>query len=175
METRAITEIFGEYRCGKTQLCHTLAVMSQINPKMPGKVAYIDTEGTFRPKRIADIARYYNLTPDDVMDNVICVRIHNSEQQMTSLEPLMALMVAEQYKLIVVVGLPRSMLMINQHILSFYYRNHSLSSRVSALSISLCRILSLLISEQTILVVESFLNDNRNSDNISQNSDEYVY
>lgn len=49
IETKSITEAFGEFRCGKTQLCHTLCVTSQLPTEMGGgngKVAYIDTEGT---------------------------------------------------------------------------------------------------------------------------------
>lgn len=49
VESMAITEVFGEFRTGKTQLCHTLCVMAQL-PKSQGggngKVAYIDTEST---------------------------------------------------------------------------------------------------------------------------------
>lgn len=49
IETKSITEAFGEFRCGKTQLCHTLCVTAQLPREMGGgngKVAYIDTEGT---------------------------------------------------------------------------------------------------------------------------------
>lgn len=59
METGSITELYGENRCGKTQLCHTLAVTSQLPVSEgggEGKVLYIDTEGTFRPSRIEQIA-----------------------------------------------------------------------------------------------------------------------
>lgn len=30
LETGSITEIYGEYRCGKTQICHTLCVTCQV-------------------------------------------------------------------------------------------------------------------------------------------------
>lgn len=45
----SITEIFGEFRTGKTQLSHTLCVSSQLPLEMNGgngKVIFIDTEGT---------------------------------------------------------------------------------------------------------------------------------
>ena len=52
IESMSITEAFGEFRTGKTQLAHTLCVTAQL-PKEEkggsGKVIYIDTEGTFRP------------------------------------------------------------------------------------------------------------------------------
>jgi DNA repair protein RAD51 len=65
IETGSITEIFGEFRTGKTQLCHQLCVTCQLPVDQgggEGKALYIDTEGTFRPERIKSIAeRYYFL------------------------------------------------------------------------------------------------------------------
>ncbi len=54
IQTMSISEVFGEFRCGKTQLAHTLCVIAQLPRAMggaEGKAAYIDTEGTFRPER----------------------------------------------------------------------------------------------------------------------------
>jgi DNA repair protein RAD51 len=51
VETGSITELFGEFRTGKSQLCHTLAVTCQLPFDMgggEGKCLFIDTEGTFR-------------------------------------------------------------------------------------------------------------------------------
>ena len=73
METGSITEIFGEFRTGKTQLCHTLCVTSQLPLEQggcEGKAMYIDTEGTFRPQRLLEIADKYGLNGQDVLDNV---------------------------------------------------------------------------------------------------------
>ncbi|KAH9618013.1 hypothetical protein KSS87_003235, partial [Heliosperma pusillum] len=80
IETSAITETFGEFRSGKTQLAHTLCVTTQFNSpdlQLPtsmkggnGKVAYIDTEGTFRPDRILPIAERFGMDAAAVLDNV---------------------------------------------------------------------------------------------------------
>lgn len=59
IETGSITEIYGEYRCGKTQLCHTLAVTCQLPVQKgggEGKCLYIDTEGSFRAQLLATAA-----------------------------------------------------------------------------------------------------------------------
>ena len=51
--------MYGEFRCGKTQLCHTLCVTCQLPCDMgggEGKAMYIDTEGSFRPQRLVQIA-----------------------------------------------------------------------------------------------------------------------
>ena len=74
-ETGSITELYGEFRSGKTQLCHTLAVTCQLPIDMggaEGKALWIDTEGTFRPKRIVQIAEKYGLATTDVLDNIAC-------------------------------------------------------------------------------------------------------
>lgn len=54
MESSSLTELIGEYRTGKTQLCHTLAITAQLGEN-GGKVVYVDTEGTFRPDRLKSI------------------------------------------------------------------------------------------------------------------------
>ncbi|KAL7418059.1 Rad51-domain-containing protein [Mrakia frigida] len=59
ISTQSVTEVYGEFRTGKTQLCHTLCVMAQLPVEMGGgggKAAYLDTEGTFRSDRIKSIA-----------------------------------------------------------------------------------------------------------------------
>ena len=72
-ETRSITELYGEFRTGKTQVCTTLCVSCQLPTSQgggAGKAAYIDTEGAFRPERIVPIAERWNLDPQAVLDNV---------------------------------------------------------------------------------------------------------
>ncbi|MBW0496954.1 hypothetical protein O181_036669 [Austropuccinia psidii MF-1] len=85
IQSQSITEVYGEFRCGKTQLCHTLCVTTQLPTDMgggAGKVAYIDTEGTFRPERIRAIAERFGMEPEAVLDNIIVGRAANSEHQM---------------------------------------------------------------------------------------------
>ena len=48
-DSQAMTELHGEWRTGKTQICHTLCITAQI-PKEGttyggGRIVYIDTEG----------------------------------------------------------------------------------------------------------------------------------
>ncbi|KAG5236623.1 Meiotic recombination protein [Salix suchowensis] len=84
IETSAITEAFGEFRSGKTQLAHTLCVSTQLPTQMHGgngKVAYIDTEGTFRPDRIVPIAEGFGMDPGAVLDNIIYARAYTYEHQ----------------------------------------------------------------------------------------------
>lgn len=84
IETGSITEIFGEFRTGKTQLCHTLAVTCQLPVSQSGgegKCLYIDTEGTFRPERLLAVADRFKLSGQDVLDNVAYARAYNTDHQ----------------------------------------------------------------------------------------------
>ncbi|XP_050438554.1 DNA repair protein RAD51 homolog 1 [Adelges cooleyi] len=105
IETGSITEIFGEFRTGKTQLCHTLAVTCQLPIDQnggEGKCLYIDTEGTFRPERLLAVAERYKLTGSDVLDNVAYARAYNSDQQTQLLMQAGAMMVESRYALLIV-------------------------------------------------------------------------
>jgi len=89
LESMAITEVFGEFRTGKTQLSHTLCVTTQLPGEggfTGGKIIYIDTENTFRPDRLRPVADRYNLDQEAVLDNVLYARAYTSEQQMELLD-----------------------------------------------------------------------------------------
>jgi DNA repair protein RAD51 len=105
IETGSITEMFGEFRTGKTQLCHTLCVTCQIPLEQgggEGKALYIDTEGTFRPERLVSIAERFGLNPSDVLDNVAYARAYNSDHQTKLLIQASAMLSDSRYALIVV-------------------------------------------------------------------------
>jgi len=93
MESMSITEAFGEFRTGKTQLSHTLCVTAQLpgeNGYTGGKVMFIDTENTFRPERLKSIADRFNLDHDAMLNNVIFVRAYTSEHQFEILDGVAA-------------------------------------------------------------------------------------
>lgn len=105
IETGSITELFGEFRTGKTQLCHTLCVTCQMpvtEGGAEGKAVYIDTEGSFRPKRLEQIAERFGLDPTVALENVAYARAQNSEHQMDLLKTAAAIMSQDRYSLIVV-------------------------------------------------------------------------
>jgi meiotic recombination protein DMC1 len=105
IESASITEVYGEFRTGKTQLCHTLCVTTQLPREMGGgngKVAYIDTEGTFRPERVAPIAERYGLDPESVLDNVLYARALNSDQQAKLVIELAAHFAEDHFKLVII-------------------------------------------------------------------------
>ena len=105
VETGSITEVFGEFRTGKSQLCHTLAVTCQLPIDMgagEGKCLYIDTEGTFRPNRLVSIAERYGLSPNDCLDNVAYARAYNAEHQLNLLHLAAQMMAELRFSLLIV-------------------------------------------------------------------------
>ncbi|EPB88075.1 meiotic recombination protein DMC1 [Mucor circinelloides 1006PhL] len=107
IQTMSLTEVFGEYRTGKTQLAHTLCVQVQLpeaDGGANGKAAYIDTEGTFRPDRIVSIADRFGVDPEIVLDNIVVARAWNSDQQMDLISELAAHFAEQKgaYRLLVI-------------------------------------------------------------------------
>jgi len=81
VETQSITEFYGEFGSGKSQLCHQLAVNVQLPIEkggLNGAALYIDTENTFRTERIYQMAKYLNLDPDEVASKIIYAEAYNS-------------------------------------------------------------------------------------------------
>jgi DNA repair protein RadA len=85
IETNGITEFFGEFRTGKTQVAHSLCVAVQRGPDEGGLEAgaiYIDTEGTFRPERIVQMSERYGMDYSETLKNIEVGRAYNSDHQM---------------------------------------------------------------------------------------------
>ncbi|MEF8779184.1 MAG: DNA repair and recombination protein RadA, partial [Haloferacaceae archaeon] len=60
METQSITEVYGEFGSGKSQITHQMSVNVQLLPEhggLDGAAIFIDSEDTFRPERIDDMVR----------------------------------------------------------------------------------------------------------------------
>ena len=103
IETRAVTEIYGEYGTGKTQICHTLCIQVQHKKDGSGsKALYIDTENTFRPERIVSIALARNVDPDRTLENIIVAKAYNSAHQELILEEAGSVIDTNNVKLLIV-------------------------------------------------------------------------
>ncbi len=89
LETQAMTEFYGEFGSGKTQIAHQLAVNVQLPPEkggLNGSVIMIDTENTFRPERIKGMAEGAELDYEDVLKNIHVARAYNSNHQILLVE-----------------------------------------------------------------------------------------
>ena len=101
-ETGAITECFGEFGSGKTQVGHMLAV-NVLKNDPEATVVYIDTENTFRPERIKQLAEGADLDPDEALSRIMVARAYNSDHQMLLTEKVDSLLTEQGKKVGLVV------------------------------------------------------------------------
>ena len=84
-ETGSISETFGQFGSGKSQVAHVIAVTAQL-PKekggCDGQAIFIDGESTFRPERIQQISKGYGLDPEKTLKKIHVARAFNSDHQM---------------------------------------------------------------------------------------------
>ncbi len=105
IESQAITEFYGEFGSGKTQIGHQLAVNVQKPDEDSGlgkSVIYLDTENTFRPERIIQIAEGAGMDPESVLENTIVARAYNSDHQIVIIDRAESIIKEKNVGLIVV-------------------------------------------------------------------------
>ncbi len=91
VQSRAVTEAFGAFGSGKTQLGLTLSVRVQLPVESggaSGKCVFIDTEGTFRPSRVKQIAEGLGANAEKVLKNIFVARAFNSDHQILLLDKI---------------------------------------------------------------------------------------
>ncbi len=105
IETNAITEMYGKFASGKTQMGFQLSVNVQL-PKdkggLDGGCLYVDTEGTFRPERVQNMIKSAGLKEEDALNRIIVVRTPTTEKQILTIERADKLVEDYGVKLIVV-------------------------------------------------------------------------
>lgn len=105
VETQAITEAFGEFGSGKTQLAHQLAVnvtLPEDEGGLNGQSLFIDTENTFRPERIVQMAEHKSLDGNEVLKKIRVARAFNSHHQMLLAEKAFELAKEHPIRLLIV-------------------------------------------------------------------------
>ncbi len=101
-ETGSISEVFGEFGSGKTQLAHILTInVQKMDPE--NYVVYIDTENTFRPERIIELAKAAGLDPEEVLRHIRVARAYNSDHQMLLAEKVEDLATKQNLKVKLIV------------------------------------------------------------------------
>jgi len=104
-ESQAITELFGEFGSGKTQIAHQLCVNVQLPEEeggLAGHAVFIDTENTFRPERVIHMASAYDMDPDEALKKIHVATAYNSNHQMMLVSKAMEIARQEPVRLIVV-------------------------------------------------------------------------
>ncbi|MFX0012489.1 MAG: DNA repair and recombination protein RadA [Candidatus Hermodarchaeota archaeon] len=105
IEPGSVTELFGEYRTGKTQIVHQLCVNCQLTYEeggLEGNALYIDTENTFRPERIIQMAEAKNLDYQSVLKNITVGRAYNSDHQILLIKEASKIIEEKNIKLVIV-------------------------------------------------------------------------
>jgi DNA repair protein RadA len=84
IETQSITEVYGEFGTGKSQIAHEIAVTVQLPEEqggLDGECVFIDTENTFRPERVGQIADFFGLDYEEMLHKIHIARAFNSSHQ----------------------------------------------------------------------------------------------
>jgi DNA repair protein RadA len=104
-ETQALVEVYGAFGSGKTQIGHQLAVNCTLPLEeggFDGDIFYIDTEDTFRPERITQMARGHGLDPEQVLSRIHVARAYNSAHQMLLVDEIKRMSKVLNVKMIIV-------------------------------------------------------------------------
>jgi len=105
LETQAITEFVGEFGTGKSQICMTASIRTQLPEEkggLNGKVLFIDTEGTFAAQRVYQIAQASGHDPEKILEGIIYSRVYNSDHQILSVDHAFKVCQEENIKLMIV-------------------------------------------------------------------------
>jgi len=105
LETQAITEFVGEFGTGKSQICMTASIRTQLPEDkggLNGKVLFIDTEGTFATQRVYQIAQAAGHDPEKILEGIIYSRVYNSDHQILSVDHAFKVCQEENIKLMIV-------------------------------------------------------------------------
>jgi DNA repair protein RadA len=149
VETDAITELIGEFGSGKTQICFTLSALAQRPPEeggLGGNVCVIDTEGTFLPERVLQIAESRGLDPTETLKNILVARAYNSDHLSILINSLPMLCEENNIRLIIVDS------MIG-HFRGEYIGRESLAERQQKLGSCLHRLMLLAHASNIAVVV----------------------
>jgi DNA repair protein RadA len=101
-ESGCITEVYGQFGSGKTQLSHLVVVRALLENK-DNKAIYIDSENTFRADRITDFAIANGIEPDEALKRIYVSRAYNSDHQMLLVDEVEKMLQADNsYRILVV-------------------------------------------------------------------------
>ena len=133
--TGSITEIIGEFSAGKSQLAFQLCVNVQLPfdiGGLEGSAYFIDTEGTFSPNRIFEIAQGLKtkypdiINPMKVLENIYVGKAFSVDQQLKLIKDADNYIVEKNVRLVVIDS-------IASHFRTEYPGKDNLSARAQAL------------------------------------------
>jgi DNA repair protein RadA len=149
IESQSITEFYGEFGSGKSQMCHQLCVNVQLPSErggLGGAALYIDTENTFRTERIIQMAKKLDLDPEEAIKNIIFAEAYTSDHQMFLLENADKIIKENGVRLIIVDSL-------TSHFRSEYLGREMLAERQQKLNKHLHKLIRLARAFNAVAVV----------------------
>jgi DNA repair protein RadA len=149
LERGTITEFYGEYSSGKSQICHQLCINVQLPPErggLNGGALYIDSEHTFRTERIIQMANNLKLDPEEVSKKIILAEAYTSDHQMFLLEKADKVIKDNRIRLIIVDSL-------TSHFRSEYLGKEMLIERQQKLNKHLHKLIRLGRAFDSVVVV----------------------
>jgi len=149
IETQSLTEFYGEFGSGKSQLCHQLCVTVQLGEAqggLNGNVLYIDTEATFRPERVQQIAPRFGIKPSEVLKGIVYAEAYTSNHQTVLLENADEVIKENNIKLIIIDS-------VMSHFRSEYIGREMLANRQQQLNKHLHKLMRLSRAFNTAAVI----------------------
>ena len=149
IETQSLTELYGEFGSGKSQLCHQLCVTVQLGEAqggLNGGVLFIDTESTFRPERVQQIAPRFGVKPQDVLKGIVYAEAYTSNHQTVLLENADQVIKENNIKLIIIDS-------VMSHFRSEYIGREMLANRQQQLNKHLHKLVRLGRAFNTAIVI----------------------
>ncbi len=149
IETQSLTEFYGEFGSGKSQLCHQLCVTVQLGEAqggLNGNVLYIDTEATFRPERVQQIAPRFGIKPKDVLKGIVYAEAYTSNHQTVLLENADEVIKENNIKLLIIDS-------VMSHFRSEYIGREMLANRQQQLNKHLHKLMRLSRAFNTAAVI----------------------
>jgi DNA repair protein RadA len=149
IESQSLTEFYGEFGSGKSQLCHQLCVTVQLGEAqggLNGSVLYIDTEATFRPERVQQIAPRFGIKPSEVLKGIVYAEAYTSNHQTVLLDNADEVIKENNIKLIIIDS-------VMSHFRSEYIGREMLANRQQQLNKHLHKLMRLSRAFNTVAVI----------------------
>ena len=105
IQTGALTEFSGAFSTGKTQIAFQLCINVQLSLEeggLDGTALFIDTENTFSPARVAEMAYPYTKDPSLFLKKIFVSRAYNTDHQIQIVLKADKLVEKNEIKLIIV-------------------------------------------------------------------------
>ena len=105
MPVGAITEFSGAYGSGKTQICFQLCITVQLPPEqggLGGKAYFIDTEGTFSPRRLIEMIMAQGIDRQTALKNILVSKAYNVDHMILLMSEAKSLVPKENIKLMII-------------------------------------------------------------------------